>query len=245
MMFFEAGHWGHLRLLGERADYCPGCLQLSRFTVRSIRECPHLYFIPLEESKEVERVSECDLCGAVIHGLRSYSTARGASLQQLIAETNPSLNDERVARLEAELNAAGPDARTEKALNWFLAQQERLLKKIRSGLGPLALLVSLPLSLFALRAFVIGGPRWGWPTAIVAAVLGVSIDRWDKERRAAKQIKPRLRAFLACKGLTLQELDRRFADDPSPFCQLRRHLRKRYYEDLRLEWSSGRNSTGR
>ena len=96
-MYVDKGLRTRVRRLGERADYCPGCLQLARFKVRSMDERPYLFVIPLEDWKEVSRASECTICGAVFNGIKSYSKLHNASLEQLLAETNPGMTPEQIA----------------------------------------------------------------------------------------------------------------------------------------------------
>ncbi len=52
--------------LGERMDLCPGCLLATRHVVKSASKSVHLQLVDLTEPREVNRFSECLVCGACL-----------------------------------------------------------------------------------------------------------------------------------------------------------------------------------
>jgi hypothetical protein len=125
MFFFVS--WGtksHIRALGDRAEFCPGCLQPTRFTVKRLQTANQMYGIPLGYSNGAT-FGECTICGARVEPMFDGALVSVGSLpyESLLDQANPRLTPQRI---EVLLEVAG-DAkmRVEQALRYFFWQSRR------------------------------------------------------------------------------------------------------------------------
>lgn len=234
IFFILAGTKTRMVPLGDRAEYCPRCLHLSRFEVRSVQQAKHLYYVPLGYHEQ-GRIKECGVCGAELacDPTAAFVPDR-LGLDELLQRTNPGLTPERVAQVEAELDAeGGPEARLDRAVANFLRINEPLVKAAGRNVSLLTFLAGLGLLAVSVVAFTEAGPWVGLPVSVAAVALAVKIHRWETHRAAARKLGSRLRTFLACKGLSLAEFERRGAAAGLRTPSLQRHLRTAHYDELR------------
>lgn len=235
-MFFIV--WGtkvRVRPVGTRADYCPGCLHLSQFTMKSVQVSKHLYYIPLGYHEQ-SRIKECTICGGLFNADSNErcSACDDQSFETLLTETNPALTADKVAAIEAELDAkGGSEARRERALQYFLEKQNSVLTDARKQVGFLTFLTLVACLAPIICAFAEGGPTWGFAAMIMSVGMLLFVQRWDAHRQAAKVIKPRLVRFLGCKHFPFDDLERHCAGNGSKFSRLCRHFATGRYDDLR------------
>ena len=127
-MFIIHGHYNREKDRGVVADKCLHCAQVSLLRVTQHYKVGHLYFIPLGSGELIGTVLTCTECRGTMTGVvEVYSrvlpreiSAR-MTLGQVLAETNPRLNEEILYRASLEqkareaLGPGMPDPRVELA----------------------------------------------------------------------------------------------------------------------------------
>ena len=101
--------WGtkrKLEKLGKAADFCSICHRVQPFEISRVNMVKHVYYIPMGGGKVVGHLASCTECSVTIFvdtaRYKTYSDQVAISLQDLIRETNPGLEDELKNRLPLE-----------------------------------------------------------------------------------------------------------------------------------------------
>lgn len=227
----------HIRDVGDRADYCPGCLQLSRFTFKTVEESTRICLVPLGYH-EVDRVKECAICGTIVRGRPDelYSTDPEAPLERLVAMTNPGLTEERIATIEAELeNADGHQTRRQKSLECFLRRQaEAIANATWNGDLPTTI-IDIALGSLCIAATIFVRPVWWVPICLASAWIAWRFRCAKGHRRAAKRILPRLSRFLAAYNMSFAQFEVGLRIESRESQRLLRHFTAAAYDDLRVQ----------
>ncbi|MBN1916932.1 MAG: hypothetical protein JW889_03400 [Verrucomicrobia bacterium] len=105
-MLFDAATGNVPYTIGHVAEFCVFCRRIQPFIVKSVKEMTFVLFMPVAVGKELSRTRRCLGCGAWRRlDAFSYSTPAvlaGASICELIAQTNPGLCEEHAERLALE-----------------------------------------------------------------------------------------------------------------------------------------------
>lgn len=101
--------WGSkrkLEKLGIAADFCPICHRVQPFDISRVNMVKHVYYIPMGGGKVVGHLAACKECSVKIfvdaERFKAFSGQDTISLQDLIRETNPGLEEELKDRLPLE-----------------------------------------------------------------------------------------------------------------------------------------------
>jgi hypothetical protein len=237
MFFVSWGTKSRVRSLGDRAEFCPGCLQPTRFTVKSLQMASHLYGIPLGYSNGTS-FGECTICGARIEPMFDDALVPVGTLsyESLLGQTNPRLTPQRI---EVLLDVAGDrKMRLEQSLRYFLAKQEAVLMKERGQLGGGTLFAILALLILVLCAFHGGGVVIGTACAAIAVAAVALAHSLGVRHRASRVILPNLKRFLPSQGVSFGELEQKLQGEKSMFSKLRRHLASNAYDAMRMDPAS-------
>ena len=113
IVVFGTTHVG--KALGAVADFCPVCRNVREFSLVSVKEYSHLFWVSLVPRRFVGHVIVCRDCGLELPS--SVDAYKGvlhepAGIEELVEETNPSLGRRLAGRLEIEdlLRARGPQS---------------------------------------------------------------------------------------------------------------------------------------
>lgn len=233
-MFVTAGTKIRVRTVGDRAEFCPGCLQPTRFSVKTLQTASHLCGVALGYTNDTV-YGECTVCGARIEPMFHEALVPTGTLsyESLLEQTNPRLTPERIAVL---LDVAG-DApmRQEQSLHYFLAKQEALLVKEGGRFGGGVLFVFLTLLLVLFGAFHGCGVVAGMACAVVAVVTVFLAHRLEVRHRVARVIRPSLQRYLASQGISFDELEQALRSPGFQFPKLERHLASSPYDAMRMD----------
>jgi len=234
--------WGtkvRTRFHGVRAEYCGGCLCVTKHRVSSIERAPHLYNVSLGY-RELTRFSECPLCGTTLQTAPDVVTvsdesAGGQSIEDLIQATNPALTSQRLQELYASSRVASPDNREAKVLQTFCLNQIaefEVASHNLSGWYPLVLILILILTGYAI-AYAGFVPGIAAGTALL--VCAQAIRRKVIDAAVAGKVLPRLRPFLRANNRDIAYLEQWLKPlDGRGYRRFRRHLQSSCYEELRL-----------
>jgi hypothetical protein len=232
--------WGtkiRARRLGDRADYCPGCLQVSRFTVQTVEESKHIYLVPLGY-RERERLKQCALCGTIVRGRSDepYLTDPQLPLRTLLGATNPGLTAERVAEIEARSERErDPQSRRDKSLVCFLRRQTDELRHAFGKVDFPTAAIGIALALVCFATFFYAGPIWAASASVVSVWLGGRFHRSMSHHRAAQVILPRVLRFLAAQGIPFAEFEAGVRGKSPRDRRLLRHFARGPYDGLRMQ----------
>jgi hypothetical protein len=234
MFFISWGTTSRIRACGDRAEFCPGCLQPTRFTVKTLQTANHLYGIPLGYA-EVARYGECSICGARIEPMFANDVAQVGTLsfESLLAKTNPRLTPERI---EVLMGVAGEaEYRLEQALRYFLSKLDSIMKEECKHWGNYTQITLLCMLVVLPFVFGLGGVVVGIVCSVFAVTGMLLVRRLESAHRIARVIIPRLKAFLAAKGISFEEFEKNLKEKDFPYSKLKRHLASDRYDILRKE----------
>ena len=234
MFFMSWGTKTRVRSQGDRAEFCPGCLQPTRFTVKKLLSANHLYGIALGYSHNT-MFGECNICGATIEPMFDHAVVPVGTLsyQSLLEKTNPRLTPERI---EVLCDVGGdPESRVEQSLRYFLTKQDAVLKKEQKTLGGGSLFVLLASLVLVLCAFIAGGFYIGMACTILGIIVTGLVHRIGVHYRAAREIRPNLRRFLYSQRISFDELEQKLEANKFSFSKLKRHLTSGKYDAIRME----------
>lgn len=186
--------WGTktvFRKLGFVADFCPICRQVTAFRIRRIGSAGHIYFVALGQGQLCGYELTCESCrhASLYSPQSSFRPCRQfLSMDQLIAESNPSLPEEMAGRmrLEEEIrsNPSGipADVREELIAEPFMKVsplvEERFssVGKVDGRLGLTLLMAVAGVGLAALIATAEAPDHAGLVTGVAAGVAVVLVS---------------------------------------------------------------------
>ncbi len=226
------------RFHGIRADYCPGCLCITKHGVRGIEKAHHVLHVSLGY-REVARLCECPLCGtprAISPDMLMLGSdgASDKTIEELIEATNPDLTPQRVRELQSPAEWASAELREAHVLQQFcvnqMAEFDAAARNL-SGWSPLIVMLSLAV---AVCVMTYAGFLAGLPAGVGLFGFALLVRRKMIDAAAARKILPRLRLFLRAVGRDIaylqgwlkQRSDRRYR-------RLSRHLETSRYESFR------------
>ena len=198
------------RLQGIRADYCPGCLCITKHRVTLVEKAHHVLHVSLGY-REVARFTECPLCGtaSAISPDAPMLSAEGASettIDDLIEATNAGLTPQRVREIQDRDEWSSAELREAHVLRRFCLNQIMefdLAGKNLSGWTPLVVLLSLALAL-CVMSYV--GPLAGLVAGVALLTVALRVRRKMIDAAAAKKIVPRVRLLLRAIGRDIEYL---------------------------------------
>lgn len=103
-MFIVAGHKKVRTIAGLAADYCPICRDFRAFEVTTVKNVPHLYYVPVAPGAVLAHEIECIACRSLfgVHdpAYAAYSRTFVADLADLARLTNPDVVSRNRLRVE-------------------------------------------------------------------------------------------------------------------------------------------------
>lgn len=233
--------WGtkvRTRSVGSRAEFCVGCLRVSRHDTSVVEHASHVYYISGSWREQV-RLTECSICGteevsspdAMLVALKS-DTAQ--SIDSLINATNPELWKE-LGPVAKEIEARlPPPKRNMHILDHFCA---RHTEEFRDAEHNLSGWIGLFLLLFVgvvITTFAMTGEVLGYLVSAVLVVLLVKIRGYLIHRRVAKHVKPGLAKLLLATEIEWTTLESALETRDLNYPKLRRHLSRPAYDAFRM-----------
>jgi len=223
------------RTLGLRADFCDGCLHVTRHEVLSREEAQQTFGFG-GKFEEVDRLVQCMVCGTTngAAAFQQFVDDPRLPFAELIQRTNPDLTDQRLDEIEAlvERNFT-PQEREWHILDAFFRNQVEEINRAETSaafwLGTLFVVCTVTTLLtFALADYRIG-------VAVMVALTAVFVIGRRKilGHAASQTILPRLRSFLKLTGKTLGDLQAHLESDRFHYPRLARHLKMGQYRELR------------
>lgn len=225
------------RFHGIRAEYCPGCLCITKHGVTGVEKAHHVLHVSLGY-REAARLCECPLCGTT----RAISpdvlmlSADGASdktIEDLIEATNPDLTPQRVRELQDPAESASSELREAHVLQQFCANQMAEFDAAAGNFGgwsPLIVMLSLAV---AVCVMTYHGFLAGFAAGAVLFWFALLIRRKMIDAAAARKILPRLRLLLRAIGRDIAYLQNWLKQRGDPESRrLERHLHTSRYESL-------------
>ena len=233
--------WGtkvRVRPLGARAEFCPGCLRVTRHDSSAIEHAKHVYYIN-GSWREQARLAECCLCGAADVSspdarLMDQHSASGQSIDSLITATNPDLRNH-LGAIARQMAAEIPEERQNlHILNNFCARHTEEFASAEHDLSGWMGIVLILFIGIAVTAFVSVNEIVGYSVSALLLVALIKIRSTLIHRRVAKSVRPQLASLLNATGIDWQTLETTLQSGELNYPKLRRHLNRSTYDTFRM-----------